>query len=254
MALAAPATLLAAAHAHAQGIHHPDAQYRSFADSPFAAVAFSAFFLENFEDGLLNTPGAAAIGGVALRRADDFYDSVDGDDGVIDNNGNTGGSTTGAYYSAGLSTLRSSFTPLPGGLPTHAGLVVTDTLADSDITLRAFRGGPLLGQVSGHHIHEHLHFCAQDRFYGFVDAGGIDAIEISAATDSDWAMDHLQYGRSCPSDFNGDGFLDFFDYDDYVQCFETGACPPGTTADFNQDGFADFFDDDDFVAAFQAGC
>ena len=58
----------------------------------------------------------------------------------------------------------------------------------------------------------------------------------------------------CPADFNGDGFLDFFDYDDYVNCFETGSCPPGKTADFNGDGFADFFDYDDFVGAFQAGC
>jgi hypothetical protein len=58
----------------------------------------------------------------------------------------------------------------------------------------------------------------------------------------------------CRADFNGDGFLDFFDYDDYVNCFETATCPPGKTADFNGDGFADFFDYDDFVAAFEAGC
>jgi hypothetical protein len=59
---------------------------------------------------------------------------------------------------------------------------------------------------------------------------------------------------TCDADFNGDGFLDFFDYDDYVNCFESGACPAGTTADFNGDGFADFFDYDDFVRSFEAGC
>ncbi len=58
----------------------------------------------------------------------------------------------------------------------------------------------------------------------------------------------------CPADFNGDGFLDFFDFDDFVACFEGGACPPGKSADFNNDGFADFFDFDDFVIAFEAGC
>jgi hypothetical protein len=57
----------------------------------------------------------------------------------------------------------------------------------------------------------------------------------------------------CPADFNGDGFLDFFDYDDYVACFE-GAGAPGCNADFNGDGFVDFFDYDDFVAAFEVGC
>ncbi len=59
---------------------------------------------------------------------------------------------------------------------------------------------------------------------------------------------------SCPADFNGDGFADFFDFDDFVTCFEGGACPPGQDADFNNDGFADFFDYDDFVSAFEIGC
>ena len=57
----------------------------------------------------------------------------------------------------------------------------------------------------------------------------------------------------CPSaDFNQDGFTDFFDYDDYVACFE-GAGAPGCNADFNGDQFVDFFDYDDFVYAFE-GC
>ncbi|XVJ60786.1 MAG: hypothetical protein HEQ23_15915 [Tepidisphaera sp.] len=58
----------------------------------------------------------------------------------------------------------------------------------------------------------------------------------------------------CPADFNEDGFLDFFDYDDYVNCFENGVCPPGQDADFNGDGFVDFFDYDAYVAAFERGC
>jgi hypothetical protein len=60
-------------------------------------------------------------------------------------------------------------------------------------------------------------------------------------------------GGGCPSaDFNGDGFTDFFDYDDYVACFE-GAGAPGCNADFNGDGFIDFFDYDAYVFAFE-GC
>lgn len=58
----------------------------------------------------------------------------------------------------------------------------------------------------------------------------------------------------CTADFNADGFLDFFDYDDFVDCFETGNCPDGQTADFNGDAFVDFFDYDDFVNAFETGC
>lgn len=62
---------------------------------------------------------------------------------------------------------------------------------------------------------------------------------------------------ACPGDFNGDGFLDGFDYDDFVTCFEgtpPADCPPGKTNDFNGDGFVDGFDYDDFLAAFEVGC
>ena len=58
----------------------------------------------------------------------------------------------------------------------------------------------------------------------------------------------------CPADFNADGSVDFFDYDDFVNCFEGGTCPTGRTADFNDDGSTDFFDYDDFVVAFEQTC
>lgn len=58
----------------------------------------------------------------------------------------------------------------------------------------------------------------------------------------------------CPADFNNDGFVDFFDYDAFVLCFETGECPSGKTADFNGDDFVDFFDYDAYVLAFESGC
>ena len=58
----------------------------------------------------------------------------------------------------------------------------------------------------------------------------------------------------CPADFNRDCFVDFFDYSDYVTCFEGDGCPAGRSADYNGDGFADFFDYADFVAAFEVGC
>ncbi len=58
---------------------------------------------------------------------------------------------------------------------------------------------------------------------------------------------------SCSADFNQDGFLDFFDYDAFVSCFEGAGCGNGN-ADFNQDGFTDFFDYDDYVNAYEIGC
>jgi hypothetical protein len=64
----------------------------------------------------------------------------------------------------------------------------------------------------------------------------------------------LRWIPYCPADFNADGFTDFFDYDDFVACYEGDACPTGEDADFNSDGFADFFDYNGFVEAFETGC
>jgi hypothetical protein len=58
----------------------------------------------------------------------------------------------------------------------------------------------------------------------------------------------------CVADFNNDGFIDFFDYSNFVDCFEGGECPDGRSGDANSDGFADFFDYIEFVEAFESGC
>lgn len=68
------------------------------------------------------------------------------------------------------------------------------------------------------------------------------------------ATTHTFFVDRCPADFNKDGFVDGFDYDDFVACFEGSPCPPGTDSDFNNDGFTDGFDYDDFVSAFETGC
>ncbi|QOJ00261.1 MAG: hypothetical protein HRU70_07070 [Phycisphaeraceae bacterium] len=62
------------------------------------------------------------------------------------------------------------------------------------------------------------------------------------------------FQAECPPDFNGDGFLDFFDLDAFIECFEGVACPPGRSADYNADGFIDFFDLDAFITDFETGC
>lgn len=57
-------------------------------------------------------------------------------------------------------------------------------------------------------------------------------------------------GAECPADMNGDGFVDGFDYDDFVTAFESGS----VSGDFNHDDFVDGFDYDDFVLAFETPC
>ncbi len=80
--------------------------------------------------------------------------------------------------------------------------------------------------------------------------GGYDCIVTNACSS---VTSNAATLTLCAADFNCDGFLDFFDYDAFVECFETEACDGGS-ADFNGDGFVDFFDYDDFVLAFETGC
>ncbi len=60
----------------------------------------------------------------------------------------------------------------------------------------------------------------------------------------------LTFNEPCPSDFNHDSVVDFFDYLDFVQSFSNSLFE----ADFNFDGEIDFFDYLDFVQAFSSGC
>ncbi len=88
-------------------------------------------------------------------------------------------------------------------------------------------------------------YCANDNTGVFASrAVGLDNWYIRIADDT----------PGCPADFDGDGTVDFFDYDAFVACFEGGACPPGKTADFDGDGSVDFFDYDAFVVAFETPC
>lgn len=192
--------------------------YTQFSDSPFAAFGAgnTNFHLEDFEDGALNTPGVTALrsfagggqfktGQVAGPGAQ--IDSVDGDDGVIDGNGNGGHS----WYSNGASVMRFVFSAdALGQLPTHVGIVWTDVgtvpgqpFGVDDIVLFAYdadnnelgftglsnRGD---GLVTGG--------TSEDAFLGAIFDGGIAAITIASFRGStDFEVDHLQYGYAAPT-------------------------------------------------------
>ncbi len=120
---------------------------------------------------------------------------------------------------------------------------------------RLERVGPTGPDASGGWVFKNFELPANmksDRFrLRFTVGDGVVDSTVEAGVDS---VRVIEFGCvTCAPDFNGDGFLDFFDYSDYVACFE-GSCPPGKSADFNGDGFADFFDYSDFVTAFEAGC
>lgn len=175
--------------------------YQQAADSPFAAISFAYFQLEDFADGSFNVPGATISGGAVLAPGP-LTDSVDADDGVVDGSGQGG-------YSLLLttaSTLTVTFDAgVLGDLPTHAGAVWTDVgfALPSDgfamVELEAFDAqGSSLGVTQSTLLGDGLvgGETAEDRFLGARHGGGIARIELRTAGSTDWEVDHIQYGRA----------------------------------------------------------
>ena len=168
-------------------------EYSRASDSPFAAVPFSYFHLENFEDHLFNTPGVtASAGGVtSVVFGPSIHDSVDLDDGALDGSGLLGDDYFSGSGSAGITFSFSA--AVLGALPTHAGLVWTDGAGNT--TFEAFdHNGVSLGVVTvGLENGSFNGETNEDRFFGAVDPLGISAIKISNASGG-IEIDHLQYG------------------------------------------------------------
>jgi len=197
-ALAALAAVLPAARSAAAPTFLGPSPYLQTSDSPFAAdISAGRMFLETFEDNLLNTPGVTVNAGSSVLAPGGATDSVDGDDGAIDGNGNGGHSLFNANGPGGI---RFTFDPaaLGGNLPTRAGIVWTD--GNGDVTFEAFGpGGQSLGTVVGTGFADtgFSGTTAEDRFFGVTDPNGISAISISNGGGG-IEVDHLQYGTPEP--------------------------------------------------------
>jgi hypothetical protein len=176
--------------------------------------------------------------------------------GRVDSNVTHSGGVIAPGNSAGILTIEGSLTQQPAsfldieiGGPTpgteHDRLVVTAAAALNGTLRISFLGG--IPQNAPLTI-----LTAASR------TGAFTTIETPSGVTAvvDYTPNAVIVTLTCAgrADFNGDGFIDFFDYDDFVLCYEGILCPPGTDADINGDGFVDFFDYDDYVLAFEAGC
>ncbi len=179
-----------------------DTPYVSSGDSPFDLFGpDSDFFLEDFEDGLLNTLGLLGFGG-EIRFPSSFTDSVDADDGIIDGFGLEGHNYWAFFGKGPFGPLaRFEFDPnVLGGLPRSVGVVWTDGNIFATTFFEVFDfNGESLG------VHElvlgddkHQGGTDEDRFLGVTYQGGISAIEISA-TLGRIELDHVQYGDIIPA-------------------------------------------------------
>lgn len=170
--------------------------YLSEADSPFNLSA-SGVYLENFEDGLLNTPGVVANMGIVIGPSSNT-DSVDGDDGSIDGSG-TGGHSWWIGPSGGTYTLTFTFDDaVLGGFPTQAGLVWTDDRAD--VSFEAWDSdGVYLGSIGPFELGDGNGNggTAENRFFGVTNADGISKIAMTHVG-LGMEVDHLQYVVPAP--------------------------------------------------------
>jgi len=184
--------------------------------SPFVGQAFGYFHLETFEDHLLNTPGVSfsASPGSGVTRVvsgSAFVDSVDADDGVIDGSGLNGDSFFGFDGGVGIRFTFNAGTL--GALPTHVGIVWTDSYFSYPVQFQAFGpGGNLLGTIGPTNVLGEFPDdsfngeTAEDRFFGVINAEGISSIFISSSSIAGIEVDHLQYGfkpNSAPQFTNG---------------------------------------------------
>lgn len=171
--------------------------YLSRADSPFDLSNLGTlFFLEDFEDGLLNTPGLSASNGF-VRGPSLLTDSVDGDDGAID------GSSNGHSFLVRPGSLGVTFFFDPavfGQYPTHVGIVSTDGYGQNGAPSNTveFYGpnGEFLGSLDDLVQNFDVDTTDDDRFLGIYHSEGVSRIHVFnlGTGNSGLEVDHIQYG------------------------------------------------------------
>jgi hypothetical protein len=163
--------------------------YLSAADSPFDTSA-GGFYIEDFEDQVLDTPGVTLTSahGTGLSHC-----SVDGDDGVIDGSGVNGWSLM-STTSAGTTGVTFTFDgSVLSGLPQVAGIVVTCAGVDP-LVFEAFDAlGTSVGTVvKTLWLNDPT---SDDLFLGVRELGGISSISLTSGNALfNLHLDHLQYG------------------------------------------------------------
>lgn len=201
LAAAALAMSLVATNALSAPVFSGPLPYLSPSDSPYSALEFEYFHLEDWEDGLLNTPGVTATPGWGHVNLGGQNDSIE--------NGFAGGS----FYS-GFSTSNTAVTFTfdaneLGRLPTHAGVVWTDV--GPDTTSGGIGNQPVffsatsatgreLGVIGPFIVGDTSTFNQknEDRFFGVFNADGISSITVDMVERTNWEVDHLQYGGLTP--------------------------------------------------------
>ncbi len=166
--------------------------YLQASDSPWATETFTKFVLEDMEDQLLPDGVTASTFRWSSSFGLSIVDSVDGDDGDATNGVcnpcEAMWASTAVTFTFDQSVL--------GALPTHVGIVVTDSgAANVTVNLSATSACTDLGELSSSITFGDGSIggeTAEDRFVGFVSPAGISSFTIGLGTAME--IDHLQFG------------------------------------------------------------
>jgi hypothetical protein len=186
-------------------------------DSPFDMSSLgSSFFLEDFEDSEINFPPGAPLVNGYIREPASSADSVDADDGSVDQSGNLGHSFVPTFLVVGLSDPPIWYTSISMTFfsdtlpfrqyPNSFGIVITDGMPGGRIRLTVFESD------DGEHSHLFVPFpfdslddgnATEDRFVGVTSDTEIEAILIehfyaSSFYEERFEVDHVQFGVLVP--------------------------------------------------------
>ncbi len=213
--------------------------YFGLADSPFALGDTDlAFYVEDAEDALFDDIPGATASFTQFVAPSIFTDSVDGDDGVIDGNGNAGRSML--VLLPGKLEIQFDAAALDGYLPTAFGFVWTDGgVGVSNVTFEAFDGvGNNVGTKTFMSFGDGASQggTAEDRFMGIEVPGGIGKIRVSS--NRAFEFDHVQIlvpiDPIIEGDLNDDGIVDGGDLGILLNNWGTDG-----VGDLNGDGLVD---------------
>lgn len=213
--------------------------YFGLADSPFALGDTDlAYYVEDAEDGLFDDIPGATASFTQFVAPSIFTDSVDGDDGAVDGNGNGGRSML--VLIPGDFEIEFDSAQLEGYLPVAFGFVWTDGgVGVSNVTVEAFDA---LGNSVG--AKTFMSFgdgasqggTAEDRFMGIEVPGGIGKVRVTS--NRAFEFDHVQIlvpiDPIVEGDLNDDGIVDGGDLGILLNNWGTDGL-----GDLNGDGLVD---------------
>lgn len=169
--------------------------YKSRADSPFVGVVFASYsHFEDWEDGLVNTPGVTPS--TTATGAGSLCDSVDGDDSVVDGKCEKAGGCNSGFSISGSIDFTFDAVAL-GALPTHVGVAWTDGATGCDAIFEAYDAADaLIGTKTAAAVGDNSNSGTvdEDRYFTVVHAAGVKRIVVRSSAGG-VEVDHLLYGR-----------------------------------------------------------